>query len=97
LENLLGSPCIKRRIRRRAIRDHQMGDHQNPPCSFNAAPESYGWEPYSKFQDLRFYIHINRGMENRIHRIAKIGIGLYILTILSFVSIFVIQKSEPIK
>jgi hypothetical protein len=38
LENLLGSPCIKRRIRRRAIGDYQMGEHQNPPHPFNVAP-----------------------------------------------------------
>jgi len=31
LENLLVSTCIKRSIRRRAIRDYQMGEHQNPP------------------------------------------------------------------
>jgi hypothetical protein len=28
LENLLGSPCIKRRIRRRAIKDYQTGEHK---------------------------------------------------------------------
>jgi hypothetical protein len=38
LENLLGSPCIKRRIRRRVIRDYQMGEHQNPPHPFNVPP-----------------------------------------------------------
>jgi hypothetical protein len=38
LENLLGSPCNKRRIRRRAIGDYQMGEHQNPPHPFNVAP-----------------------------------------------------------
>jgi len=38
LENLLVSTCIKRRIRRRAIRDYQMGEHQNPPHPFNVAP-----------------------------------------------------------
>jgi len=38
LENLLGSPCIKRRIRRRAIRDYQMGEHKNPSHPFNVAP-----------------------------------------------------------
>jgi hypothetical protein len=38
LENLLGGPCIKRRIRRRAIRDYQMGEHKNPPYPFNVAP-----------------------------------------------------------
>ena len=35
LENLLVSTCIKRRIRSRAIRDYQMGEHQNPPHPFN--------------------------------------------------------------
>jgi len=38
LENLLGSPCIKRRIRRRAIRDYQMGEHKNSPHPFNVPP-----------------------------------------------------------
>jgi hypothetical protein len=40
LENLLGSSCIKRRIRRRAIRDYQIGEYQNSPHSFNVAPTS---------------------------------------------------------
>jgi len=35
LENLLGSPCIKRRIRRIAIKDYQIGEHQKPSHSFN--------------------------------------------------------------
>ena len=35
LENLLGSHCIKRRIRRIAIRDYQIGEHQKPSYSFN--------------------------------------------------------------
>jgi len=39
LENLLGSPCIKRRIRRSAIRDYQMGEHKNPSYPFNVAVE----------------------------------------------------------
>jgi hypothetical protein len=30
LENLLRNPCIKRRIRRSAIRDYQMGKHKKP-------------------------------------------------------------------
>jgi hypothetical protein len=38
LENLLGNPCMKRRIRMRAIRDYQMGEQQNPPHPFNVAP-----------------------------------------------------------
>jgi hypothetical protein len=38
LENLLGSPCIKRRIRRRVIRDYQMGEHKNSPNPFNVPP-----------------------------------------------------------
>jgi len=29
LENLLGSHCIKRRIRKRAIWDYQVGEHKN--------------------------------------------------------------------
>ena len=40
LKNLLGSPCIKRRIGRRAIKDCQMGEQQNPPYPFNVAPTS---------------------------------------------------------
>ena len=35
LESLLGSPCIKRRIRRIAIKDYQIGEHQKPSHSFN--------------------------------------------------------------
>jgi hypothetical protein len=38
LENLFVSTCIKRRIRRRAIRDYRRGEHKNPPYSFNVAP-----------------------------------------------------------
>ena len=38
LEDLLINPCLKRRIRERAIRDYQMGEHQNPPHPFNVAP-----------------------------------------------------------
>jgi hypothetical protein len=30
LENLLGNSCLKRRIRRIAIRDYQMGEHKKP-------------------------------------------------------------------
>lgn len=37
LENLLGSPCIERRIRRRAIRKYQMGERKNSPHPFNAS------------------------------------------------------------
>jgi hypothetical protein len=37
LENLLRSPCIKRRIRRSAIRDYQIGEYQNSLYSFNVA------------------------------------------------------------
>jgi len=38
LENLLGSPCIKRRIRTRAIRDYQAVEHKNSPHPFNVPP-----------------------------------------------------------
>ena len=38
LENLPVSISIKRRIRRRAIKDYQMGEHQNPPHPFNVSP-----------------------------------------------------------
>jgi len=41
LENLLGSPYLKRRIRRRAIRDYQIGEYQNSPYPFNIAPTSH--------------------------------------------------------
>jgi hypothetical protein len=51
LENLLGSPCIKRRIRRRAFRDYQMGEHQNSPHPFNVAPTYLQSEIIQKFND----------------------------------------------
>ncbi len=35
LEDLLVSTCITRRIRRRAIRDYQIGECQNSPSPFN--------------------------------------------------------------
>lgn len=38
LENLLGNPCIKRIIRRSAIRGYQMGEHKNPSHPLNVAP-----------------------------------------------------------
>jgi hypothetical protein len=53
LENLLGSPCIKRRIRRRAIRDYQIGEHQNPPHPFNVAPTSLQSKIILKVNDYR--------------------------------------------
>jgi hypothetical protein len=40
LENLLESPCIKRRIRGRAIRGYRRGEHKKPPYPFNVAPTS---------------------------------------------------------
>jgi hypothetical protein len=40
LEDLLISPCFKRKIRERAIRDYLRGEHQNPPYPFNIAPTS---------------------------------------------------------
>ena len=61
LENLLGgSPYIKRRIRRRAIRDYQMGEHQNPPHPFNVAPTSHCSEPYSRSEDYELEVSIGR-------------------------------------
>jgi hypothetical protein len=30
LKNLLGNSCIKRRTRRIAIRDYEMGEHEKP-------------------------------------------------------------------
>jgi heme A synthase len=38
LENLLVSTYITRRIRRRAIRNYQIGECQNSPYPFNIAP-----------------------------------------------------------
>jgi hypothetical protein len=38
LENLLGSPCIKRRIRVRAKKEYWGGEHQNPPHLYYVAP-----------------------------------------------------------
>jgi len=38
LENLLISPYLKRRIRRRVIRDYQAGEHKNPSHPFTIAP-----------------------------------------------------------
>jgi hypothetical protein len=35
LKNLLVTPYLKRRIRRRAIRDYQTGEYQNSPYPFN--------------------------------------------------------------
>ena len=35
LKNLLVSTCITRRIRRRAIRDYEIGECQNSPYPFN--------------------------------------------------------------
>jgi len=35
LKNFLVSTCIIRRIRRRAIRDYQIGECQNSPYPFN--------------------------------------------------------------
>ena len=46
LEDLLGSPYIKRRITRRAIWDYQMGEHKSPSHPFNVAPTSQYWESY---------------------------------------------------
>jgi hypothetical protein len=51
LENLLGSPCIKRRIRRGAIRDYQMGEHKNSPHTFNVAPTSLHSRPNGRIKD----------------------------------------------
>ena len=38
LENLLGSLCLKRRIRWRAVTDYRRGEHKNPPCPLNVPP-----------------------------------------------------------
>ena len=38
MEDLLRTPYLKRRIRRRAIRDYQTGEYQNSPYPFNVAP-----------------------------------------------------------
>ena len=53
LENLVGSHCIKRRIRRSAIEDHQIGEHKNVFHPFNVAPtKSEDWSD-SIVDDLR--------------------------------------------
>ena len=41
LQNLLVSPYLRRRIRRRAIRDYRRNEHQNLPCPFNVAPTNF--------------------------------------------------------
>jgi hypothetical protein len=41
LQNLLVSPSIKRRIRRRAIKDYLGGEHQNPLCLLIIAPTTH--------------------------------------------------------
>ena len=38
LGSLFVNPYIKRRIRKSAIRDYQMGEHKNPSHPFNVAP-----------------------------------------------------------
>jgi hypothetical protein len=43
LENLLGSPCIKRRIRVRAKKEYWGGEHQNPPHLYYVAPTIPQW------------------------------------------------------
>jgi len=53
LENLLGSPYLKRRIRRRAIRDYQIGEYQNSPYPFNIVPTSLQSETTLRVDDYR--------------------------------------------
>jgi hypothetical protein len=53
LENLLRNPCIKRRIRRSAIRDYQMGEHKNPSHPFNVAPTKSENRPVLRVIDFR--------------------------------------------
>jgi hypothetical protein len=38
LENSLGSPCLKERIREKVIRDYQAGEHKKTLYLFNVAP-----------------------------------------------------------
>jgi hypothetical protein len=40
IEKLTLSPCSKGRIRRRAVRDYQIGGHKNLPSIFNIASTS---------------------------------------------------------
>ena len=51
LENLLGSPYIKRRIRRSAIGDYQIGEHKNPPHPFNVPPTNLQSEMMLRVND----------------------------------------------
>ena len=51
LENLLGSPCIKRRIGMRAKKEYRIGDHKNSPSSFNFAPTNVHPEIALKVND----------------------------------------------
>jgi hypothetical protein len=51
LKNLLVTPYLKRRIRRRAIRDYQTGEYQNSPYPFNVAPTSLHSKTTSKVDD----------------------------------------------
>jgi len=62
LENLLGSPCIKRRIRGGAIRDYQMGEYKNPSPPFNVAPTSHYGQPHSRIEDYELKVSITAGV-----------------------------------
>jgi hypothetical protein len=62
LENLLGNPCIKRRIRRSAIRDYQMGEYENPSHLFNVAPTSQYRGPYPTIEDYALKARIMKGI-----------------------------------
>jgi hypothetical protein len=66
LENLLGIPSIKRRMRRSTIWDYQIGEHQNPPFPFNVAPtngkkQNYPWADPCSFMRL---LGSNPGLAN---------------------------------
>jgi len=51
LENLLGSPSLKRRIGERVMRDYRRGEHQNPPCSLKVVPTNHYLQPYPGVED----------------------------------------------
>jgi hypothetical protein len=52
LGNLLVSPCLKRRIKGRAIKDYRKGEHQNPPYPINVAPTKSGGRVILRVDDF---------------------------------------------
>jgi hypothetical protein len=55
LENLGGSPCIKRRIRRRAIKDYEMGEHQKDSPPIQRSTYHYSG-PHSRIEDYKLKV-----------------------------------------